>query len=210
MNVGFYHAGDNRDALHRAALMVRSVRGAMPTVPVIQFTDKTTPMVNGVDSVLRREPLPIALAVLEAYANTWPEDHWLLLDTDVLVQADVRDVFSEPFDIAVATREGTLKDCEVGTKFMARHPFNKGVVFSRSTAFWEAALKALRAMPEKLHGWMGDQQAMCAVIASEAFHVQVLSNAYNYPPKAQREDVRDKHILHFKGPRKAWLMEPAA
>jgi hypothetical protein len=54
---------------------------------------------------------------------------------------------------------------------------------------------------------MGDQEAMNATIAGADYCVRVLPNIYNYPPKSKTDDVRDKAILHFKGPRKAWALE---
>ncbi len=152
-------------------------------------------------------PGPVALNSLEAYAISGAGD-WLFVDTDVEIRSDVRHVFDDPdFDVAVATREGTLLDKEVGTKFMARMPFNKGAVFSRCSAFWKAAAAHLRTLKPEQQAWMGDQVAVNHVIGSGQFRVKVLSNAYNYPPKSKTDDVSQKHILHFKGPRKAWALE---
>lgn len=204
MTVGFYHAGLDSEL---AAAMVASVRTHMAGVEVVQMTDINSLIVPGVDRVQAFDAGPIAHAVIEHYAAC--EGDWLFLDTDVLVRADVRHVFDQPFDIAVATREGTLKPDEVGTKFMASMPFNKGVVFSRSQMFWQEALAWLNDRPTKDHAWMGDQKAVNAVIASGAFAVRVLPAAFNYPPKRRREDVSGQHVLHFKGPRKAWMLERA-
>lgn len=190
MTVGFYHAGPPSPY---AAAMVASVRRVMPDVHVVQL-----PASNG----------PIARAVLEAYASVSGE--WLFVDTDVILQEDVRPVFDQPFDVAVATRAGTFREGEDGSKFMARMPFNKGVVFSRSQAFWVAALERMAGMKPAAQAWMGDQQAMCDVIASGAFHVLTLPNRFNYPPKFRGEPVADKAALHFKGPRKPWMLERRA
>lgn len=190
MRVGYYHAGPR--SLYAEA-MVDSVRRVMPDVEVVHLTATAT---------------PIALAVLEAYASV--DGEWVFVDTDVVFQEDVRHVFEQPFDIAVATREGTFMDGEDGSKFMARMPWNKGVVFSRSRAFWQRAYGRLLGMKSSQQDWMGDQQAMCDVLQSGAFAVLTLPNRYNYPPKFRGEDVRDKAALHFKGNRKAWMLGRAA
>lgn len=207
MKVGFFHAeiGAASEHLELARFLVKSVRRSMPGVQITHFTDTTTKAVAGVDDVLRREPGPIALSVLEHYAGVTGE--WLFVDTDVIVRRDVRHVFNDDpvFDIAVATREGTLKDSEVGTQFMASMPFNKGAVFSRSQLFWQGAANYLREASEKQQSWMGDQREMNKLIASNCYAVKVLDAGYNYPPKFIGQDIRAHHILHFKGPRKAWM-----
>jgi hypothetical protein len=210
VTIGFFHV-DKGQTEHRqlAAKLIASARRHMPNVPIVHLTDLTTLGIPGVNEVVRSATTGrIALDVLDAYARC--EGDWLLVDTDVLIQRDVRWIFGRKFDIAVATREGTLKPKEVGTKFMSAMPFNKGAVFSRSPAFWAAAAARLRELPAKRQAWMGDQQAMCDVIASERFVVQVLEARYNYPPKSRDENVNSQAILHFKGPRKAWMLERVA
>lgn len=207
MKVGFFHAeiGAASQHLELARFLVKSVRRTMPGVPIVHFTDSHTPTLEGVDGVQRRATGPIALSVLEHYASV--EGDWLFVDTDIIVRRDVRHVFIDSpfFDIAVATREGTLRQSEVGTKFMAAMPFNKGAVFSRSPRFWRAAANSLAGAAAKRQSWMGDQRAMNDLIASGAFNVRILDAGYNYPPKFIGQDVRAHHILHFKGPRKAWM-----
>ncbi len=210
MRVGFYHVGESVQHLRLASRLVESVRAVMPSAGVIAFTDPATELavvtMLEVDARMVLPGGPMALRCLEAFASA--EGDWLFVDTDVELRSDVRQVFDDSdFDIAVATRQGTLLDKEVGTKFMARMPFNKGAVFSRCQAFWMAAADHLRTLKPELQAWMGDQVAVNHVIASGHFKVKVLSNAYNYPPKHRDEDVRGKHILHFKGPRKEWALE---
>lgn len=210
MKIGFFHV-DLGDTPHRklADLLIRSSRAHMPNVEIVHLTDEATEQMRGTDAVRRQPVGPIALGCLEAYERAGEGD-WLFVDTDVLIQRDVRWIFDDPdFEIAVAEREGTLLDKEIGTKFMASMPYNKGAVFSRSPVFWSTAAAYLRTRSEKRQNWMGDQAAMCGVIATGAFRVRVLPNRYNYPPKSADESVIDKAILHFKGPRKAWMLERA-
>lgn len=193
-----------------AERMVQSVRKAMPGVPIVQFTHLEhllASMVAGVDAVQVVDQRPLCVSVLDAYAACGDGD-WLLLDTDVVVQRDVRYVFDEPFDIALATREGTLRPKEIGSKMMTTMPFNKGAVFSRSPLFWKAARELLLAMTPAAQSWMGDQRAMNDVISTGSFEVKVLENHYNYPPFTADEDVSFRSIVHYKGPRKTWMVQP--
>lgn len=209
MTVGFFHvARGNTPHVRLAAALIRSVRLAMPDVSIVHLTDEATPAIADVDDVRRHAPAPIALGCLEAYAAC--EGEWLFVDTDVIVQRDVREVFQRRFDLAVADRAGTLKATEVGTKFMASMPYNKGAVFSRSPAFWLVAADRLRTLSSRRQEWMGDQQAMCDVIAAGRFNIDVLPATFNYPPMRRDEDLRARAILHFKGPRKIWMLEAYA
>jgi hypothetical protein len=209
--VGVCHVGIGETVHVRlAALLVASVRRAMPDVSVVHLTDEVTAPIDAADEVQRHAVTGgVALACLELYAAAGAGE-WLFVDTDVIVQQDVQHVFDEPFDVAVADRAGTLKDCELGTKFMARMPYNKGAVFSRSPEFWRSAVAACRTMKPTRQQWMGDQQAMNDVIAGGQFRVKVLPNSYNYPPQFAGEHVAEKHICHYKGPRKPWMLGRAA
>lgn len=211
MTVAFYHAAAKPTVhLKMAAMLIASVRRVMPDVPIVHLTDATTEPVDGVDLVQRVSGCPpVALGCLQAYAAAGTGD-WLFVDTDVIVQEDVRHVFDKAFDVAVATREGTLKPSEVGRKFFNRSPYNKGAVWSRSADFWADAVKACETMQASRQAWMGDQIAMNEVIAAGQYRVTVLANRFNYPPKYRSEDLRTQAVLHYKGPRKEWLLERAA
>jgi hypothetical protein len=207
VTVGFFHV-DRDQSEHRSTRslvrdgLIRSIKQVMPTVELVQFTDLQTLPFDGVDRVSRTPIGPIALSVLEAYASCVGD--WLFVDTDVVIQRDVREVFQKPFDVAVATREGTLLEKEKDVKFMKRMPYNKGAVFSRNRGFWLDAVAVCKAYGQARKEWMGDQQAMNDVIETELYDVLVLPNTYNYPPKS-KTDMAGKAILHFKGSRKAWM-----
>ena len=211
MTVGFYHVRrEDSRSWPMVDLMVRSVRQAMPGVPVMQFTTDRTARIADVDGLTIRPELPIALALVEYKRFAANGEEWLFLDTDVIVQRDVRPVFAGiDFDVAVATRDGTMRPHEIGSRFMARNPYNCGAVFSRSRDFWQDAY-ALAEQHIGRHAWGCDQEAMCAVIASNHYRVKVLPNEYNYPPHTADEDISGKSIVHYKGSRKRWMRERAA
>lgn len=211
MTVGFYHsAAKHTDHMICALRLLRSVRQNIPGVNVVQFTTPESVRVSGVDDVKVLPDGPVALNTLKAYASCSGE--WLLTDTDVLVQRDVRHVFDRSFDVAVAERDGTFtkRDHKDGRQFMKVMPYNKGAVFSRSPEFWQMALAYCENYPQAKREWMGDQFAMNQVIQSGRFRVEVLPNSYNYPPRTKVEDVKDKHITHWKGNRKMWLLRSQA
>ena len=61
MTVGFYHVGDD---VRFAERMLASSKRVMPDVAVVQFTARGGKAVPGVDGVMERDDLPLALAVL--------------------------------------------------------------------------------------------------------------------------------------------------
>lgn len=198
MKVGVFLVRKHDPAHYVAADgLVRSVRRVMPDVEIVHFTDETSPGIYGADEVRRRPKARMAVLRMEHEAAC--EGDWLFLDTDVLIQHDVSRVFDASFDVAIAARPaGSLEG-------PGEHNF--GVVFSRCPAFWRAILDRLRILPDEQQTWMGDQIAGCDVIRSKAFNVHILPPAYNYAPETPEDTPEDVTILHYKGPRKRWLLE---
>jgi lipopolysaccharide biosynthesis glycosyltransferase len=163
--------------------------------------------VPGVDRVIRRPHQNLALAIAEHWAALTGE--WLFLDTDVIVQQDVRDMFSDlSWDIAVAARKDETDEPSMHRPHPMPH--NAGVVFSRSQAFWVEARDRVKAMPLRAQKWIGIQQAMCDLIHEGHYRVRVLPRAYNWAPRAADEDVSERIIVHYKGDKKGWMLGEAA
>ena len=208
MTVGFFLVDtgsvDGALGVVCAAALVRSVRASMPGVAVVQFTDEQTAAVAGVNEVRRLPAEPMARLRMRHHAQAKGE--WLFVDSDVLIQRDVRKVFAGPFDVALTTRN--WKHLTPAEGFARRMPFNVGVVFSRTPGFWRAVYDRVLHMPEELQHWMGDQQAICDLVASgPKFTIAYLKGSkYNLPPALvddadglnQRLQAKAS-ILHFKG-----------
>lgn len=202
MTIGFYYAGGKADQALYADLLVRSARRCMPVVPIVQFSDPRTAQVAGTDQIIRRPSQPLALAIAEHYAGC--HGPWLFLDSDVVVQTDVRAVFQQSFDVAVARRHPE----ETRWSIHETMPHNTGVVFSRSPAFWHEVAAAVRAMSPRDQAWYGMQRATNDSIRAGGWSVRVLVGAYNFTPRTADEDVSDQALVHYKGPtRKPWLRE---
>src|SRR3990167_3084992 len=168
--------------LEFARLMLKSARAVMPDVEVWQLTDGDSPKLEG---------------------------DWLFIDPDIIIQKDVRHVFDEPFDVALTDRIGTIT---YEAEYAKAMPYTLGVSFSRSPKFWQRVLRHLGTLPAKLQHWEGDQLVVCAMLRqnlADDFKVKILPGAiYNYPPKFAG-DGKDAALVHYKGPRKAYLMEAA-
>lgn len=216
MTVGFFLVDtqtlDSMAGYAGARALVRSVRQTMPRVKIAMLTDGSSPEVEGVDFVRRYASEPMARLRMRHHKAL--DGDWLFVDADVLIQKDVRDVFDDKdFEIAVTLRD--WPHLKPGVGFTERMPYNMGVVFSRSKAFWAAAFDALVERPKELQRWMGDQEVFCELIVSEQYRVRRLSGTvYNFPPIYNRTDETpetrlleaDAAILHFKGPQRKPLM----
>lgn len=210
MRLGFFTVF-RKDPIHyvSAELMIQSARAVMPDLEVIQFTDERSPLVYGADALIRKPNGRMLERRLEHYAAG--EGDWLLLDTDVVVQQDVRPVFDQPFDVALTDRQWS--HVVQSQEFMQEMPFNTGVVFTRSPEFWQEVLKTWRSFtPEQQGDWLSEQRAVAQVVRSEPFTVLVLPGMiYNYPPTAQTDEgLQQAAVVHWKGKRKAWMIERAS
>lgn len=200
MRVAFYCDSEGPH-LEAGKLFVASVNRAMPGAEVFHLTNETCPEIDGAKALRLPNDMPMGIRRLTHYAGL--EGKWLLCDSDVIVQKDVRHVLDGAIDVAVVSRKGT--DIE-GTDYEKVFPYNFGVVFSESPLFWRMVLGVVQTLPKDLQHWGGEQAALGSVANSGEFRVSVLPNEYNYTPRSPSEDVSDKAIVHYKGPRKKWLL----
>lgn len=214
MTIGFLcvdtNTPDSVEAYQCAKAMVKSARRAMPKVDIVQFTDLTSPVVQGVRHVRRKPREPMGLLRMRHCAGV-PGD-WLFVDTDILFQHPVTSVFKREFDVAVTSRDWS--HLKVAQGFSERMPFNTGVVFSRRPSFWADCYLRLRDFDQDQQRFMGEQQVICALSGeTDRYHVVHLKGSlYNFPPEvpgitpSQQEQMSAAHILHFKGRARKALM----
>jgi hypothetical protein len=187
--------------------MMASVRATMPGVRIVQFSDESSPHLDGADQIVRRPVDPMALLIAKHYRDC--EGEWLFLDTDVVVQRDVRWVFDANWDLALACR--MREDYTPQTRDLWRAmPYNCGVMFSRSPLVWADVVSRIETMPLDVQRFMGVQQAVCDVVASGLYRTEILPRSFNYSPHLEDEDVSDQAIVHYKGAgRKPWMLHRA-
>lgn len=203
LNVGFFMESE-RDA-GIAGYLIASAKKHMPQAGLYQLTRDRVTQLPGAEVLRIPGDMPMGARRITHYASL--KGNWLFLDTDVLLREDVSSVFEKPFDIALASRDGTIWE---GTEYAKAMPYNFGVVFSRGPAFWQEALKHLKRLAPRLQEWEGEQMVTCEMARRGKFSVEILSSRYNFTPATKDEDVSDKAILHCKGDRKAWLSDLAS
>lgn len=208
MRVAFFTVfrSDPQHYLH-ATTLVRDCHAVMPGVPVVQLTDATTPPVSGVDDIVRGPGGRMLEQRIAHYASL--AGPVLFLDTDVSIRQDVRGICDDPaFDVALADR--AWPHLPQGDRVLLTMPFNTGVAFSRCPAFWADVLTVWQGYPKEQQDWMSEQRAVYAVARSGRYRIKVLDGAiYNYPPATAEDRCETAALVHYKGPRKAWLTQRA-
>lgn len=130
----------------------------------------------------------------------------VLVGADCVLARDPAEVFDLPFDIAFTT--GPFSDCILNT----------GAIYIRGGA--DAAhiwVRAFAGMGEK---WGDDQLALAAVVHPTLYPSVVCGNGptirflpvdpYNLAPEYPDDDCTRGVVLHFRGPRKAWMKDYCA
>ncbi len=198
MKFGFFIQGP--EFIPLAAHLLASVRKVMPDVAIAQLTDGLCPAIEGCEVIRIPEEMPMGIRRVTHYSRL--EGEWVFCGCDVLFRKDVREVFTLPFDVALASRVGTYME---RTKYSGVMPYNFDVVFSRNPIFWGSALEIMKTMTPGAQESGAEQLVTCALAKSAHFDVAILSSAYNFTPKYETDDVSHASVLHLKGRRKDWI-----
>ena len=203
MKIGVYSVGAG--AHHEVAkFLLESLKKHMLDVPVFHLTDEETPAFA---EPIRKPFQPLSVHRTQFCAEL--EGDWLYLDTDIVLTRDVRGIFDQDFDLAYAERDED-------NDYARSMPVNLGVIFSRTTKFWQDILPAVLQLPPRLQAWEGAQLATgWYVTRSESwftdrgykpYKILKLPSEYNHAP--ENENDTQAAILHYKGKRKRWLGFP--
>ena len=202
-------------------LLVRSIRAIQSDAEIIQCTDATTPVIEGVNSAARfaGDISNLMTFRLQSFATLNHAKPALYLDTDMLCVSRI-DPVSElgECDVAVCHRE-----------FNCASPFNTGfagldlseytnmtlgdvypyvacATVTRDGTFWSECLDNLRTLAPKFHYWYGDQEAIRNVIRSGRFNSKLLPESrYGCLPEAHAS-AEAPYLMHFKGAHRKPLM----
>ena len=181
--------------------LVANLRNVFPEEEIAMITDNDTPIIKGINKVLRIErtqPLMVWRLKCHQMAHTMA-DKIMFVEPDVRFMDNVLREFTDDFDIAITTREDKLKIERKNTKYTL------GMTFSRSAEFWREAKIFCQSLDEKDQAWFGDLQSVAHVIDGGAFKVKVLEGSiYNHVVN-DPSMLTDAKVLHYKGKRKQWL-----
>lgn len=202
MLVAFHHhesAWPAEDiALQRrcAELMMASVSRVTPDAEFVHLTDTDTPALVG--RVTRSEPRRDGNRVVVACEQhaTLPPDT-VILDTDVIVLGDLRELMVPGADLVVTRRS----DRKIAGRYM---PFLFGVCVSRNPAVWIDLRNRALSMTGDDARWWGIQVALPDMVGR--WNIQsVPCEEWNYTPR-EGENVAGRKALHYKGKRKQMMV----
>ena len=160
----------------------------MPGIEIVHLTDHETPGLLGADTVVR----------LRLEGDFWRR-HWsayaeldgdvICANTDIVFRGDVRHVFDDTADVMVPV----IRDPRVR--------YDAGIVFCRSRQFC-AALAENGA--SGLDAWLANYGAE---IDSGRHRVRRLpGSVYSYVPASASDPCDGALAVHYRGPRKRWML----
>jgi hypothetical protein len=202
--VYFTFAGDVPTEL--AERMVLGVNQAMPGAKIFQLTDESTNAISGTEPIR----LPRGKDFIEfSYRHLMSiEGDFIRIDYDVFVQKDLTEVFNDDFEVGLTIRTPEDKATPWNSKLVQLYPHNLGVAFSKGKhSFWKEQYEAYRSISNP-DGWM--DACTATEMAYKTTRCRVRDYPcfkYNYTPVSQSEDVSDKYAVHYKGIRKAWMVD---
>jgi hypothetical protein len=186
-----------------AQVMVASVKRHMPNAEILQLTDDETPEIQGCRAVRMKWQGDDAFTIFKLKHLVWLSGDVLVLDSDVVVQADLSPVFELPFDVAATWRDGPIKGPK-GDDITKIMPINTGVMFCRNHGFWSVCLQFCGE--HFINEWCADQ--LSAPAAVRQFNtLRLHCDNFNYTPKSRDEDVSQRLVVHYKGDRKEWMLK---
>jgi len=220
-NIVFFMVGDQirpyADVMTSSALVASS-----GSVNFIQLSDKTTNPVPVATGIIRAEVGKDELMYLRqrlyaSYMQTAEHDS-VLLDTDIMLQIDPASIFGD-WDVGL-----TLRGEAESINMRKIIPFNEGVIFCRATEgarrFWSALLHVYEQLPHCLRRWSGGQISLGILLRKylesqegdlldvHGIRIKLLpKEIYNYAPESEDEDLSGRAIVHYHGPRKAWMLK---
>lgn len=194
MNIAFYLDSKDPALVDCARLAIAAARAALGC-DIFHLTTPTGPVLEGVIryEVVSNEPF--------GYRRPFIQSHMagdtLFLGIDCIVRENILDIFSQDFDVAIAT------DMQPGSDQIK---YNADVVFSRSPQFWRDVAEACRGMD--FSQWEDIEGAYTRIIDSGKYRTLILpGETYNYVPRGTSDDFSGVKVVHYRGQRKRWLVE---
>lgn len=201
MNLAFMHVGTNPE--FPMLMLASAIRHCDPQ-RIYHLTDEHTEPIQGSETLrLHYDGTHMAQFKMEHLAALQAME-LLVLDTDVIVQHDLRPIFQLEFDVALTRRDQRIPDVN-GVDVTEHMPYNCGVMFCRNPIFWRQCKRFVDAQESAIRRWYGDQYAVFHV--SKHFHLLELScRNFNYTPQDPNEPTDHRYVVHYKGERKQWML----
>lgn len=200
MLVAFYLDTLAGDYARLGELAAASVRRAMPNALIVHLTTINGPQVSWCDG---RVAVPAEGNVVyrRAWAHAEVHDIFdgsqvLFMDVDQELRGDVSGMFDDGFHVAIPE----IDDPHVR--------YSCGVVFSRTGRFWKDWAQHLGpddiSTTDVLHKFTRFANSW------DGWVRQLPHRLYERLPKSAEDPCDGALLVHYRGPRKAWMLERAA
>ena len=206
--VAFVWQGGSNETIKLSKIMVHYLRKNMPNAKIVHITTLDFPACDGVDEVFRVErKTDFVDWAYEALIKLMESpimngcDGLLQIATDVIIQDDVSNVFSNVFDVA---------SCKYPFYTRTDGAYCGDVNFIKPSGvqFLKDVLNTYRAYPEIQDGWEGMQTAYLEVVKQSKHNFKELNyDAYCFTPESADEEVDNAYIVHYRGQRKKWMID---
>ena len=193
-----------------AELMVESCRRAMPGCEVVQLTNQYTKPWDFVDRAITKE-WKRGFNFLTYLCDFYEElGECLILDSDIIVQGDLRRLAELKADLVVPVRSFAVV-ADDGASMRVQ----MGVCYSNSQEVWKEIKRRVAAMEREVdRNWWGIQLVIWDMLQESAkgeskFNIKAVKHRdFNYTPKDDKDAPKDVWAIHYKGPqRKDWMLK---
>jgi hypothetical protein len=195
MIVAFCYAFNGKQTAHHARLaevFIKTIRRFNNDIELVQMGDDKTPVLEGVDSVVRRPNKEFGQWYFESMIE-FPAEQFLRIETDTVLKGDCSEVFAHDFDIACGKEH--------------KGAMNNGVVFVKNKDFFVENLKVYKERTS-VNGWNDIQVSTQMTIDDGKFRVRKLDpKIYNCIPDRRPGYLPETKIVHYKDVRKAWMID---
>ena len=214
----FFHVGSDTSL---PTMLTKTIKLTNPSAEVIQCSDETTPLVEGVDHVQRGEYDPNRLMIgrLRAFSSLGLTRPALYLDTDMLVikPIQINEIlqgkhasfcarsfnFYGPF---IGSQRGLDFSEYAGQPLGEVYPYVACSTITQDWTVWGELAKTLEGLHPKFKQWYGDQEAMKTWAKKNPVQFKTHTERELGCLPEEKEHLPGASILHFKGVARKPLM----
>jgi len=196
-----------------AKYAVKSFKKHMPKHEFVQICDPDSPVIDGVDRVIRQEWNGYLMVYLiKAFADLECEDTLITTADDCIISRPFDDWMEGDYDVAISRRK------DKGEGVTRIFPYTNGLVFVKNKQFYKDCYESILGMLAKEYSgrpywhWWGDMACIAEVIDSgkykvkdlpvELFCVKPWKNGKLNKPGSNLDPI----LWHYSGlDRKPWM-----
>lgn len=205
------------------SIFVQSILRSQENPIIIQCSDATSKPIKGVTEVVRipGDSTNLMTYRLHSFAKLGLKSPAIYCDSDMGVLKPINPIqLLGEADVALCKREynaqnlyghvdfrGVVYDEHYRKPWGEVYPYVACFSITKNFQFWQDCLDNLMSLDSKWHFWMGDQEAMRNIGASNRYKIQDLPESiFGCLPDLPQVTVSPPMVAHFKGKSRKHLM----